>query len=119
MPQPTSYGANLTFGGKVDSSLDKAVSQIKKDLQSIQKDAALFSENIAAIGAGLLAVGSALPYFLTCSLALPVFPAASVILEPVTLTARVCVPVLVLFVFQLVDALVPLTVTVFRTVLST
>ena len=56
--------------------------------------------------------------FVTCSLVLPVFPAGSVMLEPVTLTVRVCLPVLVCFVFQLVDALVPLTVCVLNTVLS-
>ena len=39
-------------------------------------------------------------------------------MEPVTLTVRVCLPVLVCFVFQLVDALVPLTVCVLNTVLS-
>ena len=40
-------------------------------------------------------------------------------MEPVTVTVRVCLPVLVCPVFQLVDALVPLTVFVLRTVLST
>ena len=39
-------------------------------------------------------------------------------MEPVALTVRVCLPVLVCFVFQLVDALVPLTVCVLNTVLS-
>ena len=39
-------------------------------------------------------------------------------MEPVTLTVRVWLPVLVFFVFQLVDALVPLIVCVLSTVLS-
>src|SRR5258708_20349977 len=59
MPQPTNYSANLTVGGRVDSSLDKAVQQIEKQLGSIHKEAALFSENIAAVGTGILAVGTA------------------------------------------------------------
>ena len=39
-------------------------------------------------------------------------------LAPVTLTVRVCLPVAVCFVFQLVDALVPVVVCVLSTVLS-
>jgi hypothetical protein len=64
-------------------------------------------------------VSLALYLAVTCSLALPVFPAGSVMLEPVTVTVRVCLPPPVCFAFQLVDALVPLTVFVLRTVLST
>ncbi len=59
MPTPTNYSANLVFGGRVDSSLDKAVQQIEGQLRSIHKEAALFSENIAAVGTGILAIGTA------------------------------------------------------------
>jgi hypothetical protein len=58
MATPTSYSANLVFGGRVDSTLDKAVGQIKSQLQSIQKDTRLFSENISSIGTGILAIGA-------------------------------------------------------------
>jgi len=59
VPTPTTYSANLVFGGRTDSSLDKAVAQIQSQLKGIQKDTALFSENIAAVGTGILAIGTA------------------------------------------------------------
>src|SRR5215471_6121072 len=60
-----------------------------------------------------------MPPTVTCSLVLPVAALGSKMSASVTLTVSVWVPTLWLFVFQLVDALVPLVVCVLSTVLST
>jgi hypothetical protein len=59
MPQPTNYSANLVFGGRVDSSLDKSVKQIENQLRLVNKETVAFQESISSIGTGILAVGTA------------------------------------------------------------